>query len=179
VLVDPVLHLRLKFQSNIKQTYDCPGFPLLSKWTKYREPKSINWKHNFKILMDSVEDYARQWAKREKDFDTLSKWMKSVREIMEHAFVINSFWFYWYDISIWNYRHGLILKIWWNLWNSSMATKTWINYGCQYNFEVLEQTMKFRAKSFFVFILNPIKSSRATAYLNDNMPFRYLPKMEF
>jgi hypothetical protein len=24
-------------------------------------PKSINWKHNFKILMDSIEDYARQW----------------------------------------------------------------------------------------------------------------------
>ena len=33
---------------------------------KYREPKSINWKHNFKILMDSVEDYARQWAKLER-----------------------------------------------------------------------------------------------------------------
>ena len=30
---------------------------------KYREPKSINWKHNFKILMDSVEDYARQLTK--------------------------------------------------------------------------------------------------------------------
>ena len=25
--------------------------------------KSINWKHNFKILTDSVEDYASQWAK--------------------------------------------------------------------------------------------------------------------
>ena len=47
---------------------------VLSKGPKYREPKSINWKHNFKILMDSVEDYARQWAKREKeDVDTLSE----------------------------------------------------------------------------------------------------------
>ena len=37
-------------------------------------PKSINWKHNFKILMDSVEDHARQCAKREKgDLDTLSE----------------------------------------------------------------------------------------------------------
>ena len=27
---------------------------------KYREPKSINCKHNFKIIMDYVEDYARQ-----------------------------------------------------------------------------------------------------------------------
>jgi hypothetical protein len=41
--------------------------------------KSINWKRNFKILMDSVEDYARQWAKREKeDLDTLSEWVSFV-----------------------------------------------------------------------------------------------------
>ena len=47
---------------------------VFAKGPKYREPKSINWKHDFKILMDSVENYARQWAKREKeDFDTLSK----------------------------------------------------------------------------------------------------------
>jgi hypothetical protein len=46
----------------------------LPKGPKYREPKSINWKHSFKILMDSVEDYATQWAKREKeDLDTLSE----------------------------------------------------------------------------------------------------------
>jgi hypothetical protein len=25
------------------------------------EPKHINWKHNFKIIMDAVEDYARRW----------------------------------------------------------------------------------------------------------------------
>jgi hypothetical protein len=30
---------------------------------KYREPKSINWKLNFKILMDSVEDYAPKMGK--------------------------------------------------------------------------------------------------------------------
>jgi hypothetical protein len=47
-------------------------------------PKSINWKHNSKILMDSVEDYARQWAKREKeDLDTLSEWVKSVRSLIQ------------------------------------------------------------------------------------------------
>jgi RAB protein geranylgeranyltransferase component A len=46
--------------------------------------KSINWKRNFKILMDSVEDYARQWAKREKeDLDTLSEWVKSVRSLIQ------------------------------------------------------------------------------------------------
>jgi hypothetical protein len=46
---------------------------VFAKGAKYRDPKSINWKHDFKKLMDSVENYARQWAKREKDFDTLSK----------------------------------------------------------------------------------------------------------
>jgi hypothetical protein len=34
--------------------------------------------------MDSVEDYARQWAKREKeDLDTLSEWLKSVRSLIQ------------------------------------------------------------------------------------------------
>ena len=57
---------------------------VLAKGPKYREPKSINWKHNFKILMDSVEDYARQWAKREKeDVDILSEWVKSVRSLIQ------------------------------------------------------------------------------------------------
>jgi hypothetical protein len=62
---DPILHRWLKFQRNIKQTYDCPGF-------------------NFKIFIDSVEDYARQWEKREKeDLDTLSEWVKSVRSLIQ------------------------------------------------------------------------------------------------
>jgi hypothetical protein len=57
---------------------------VIAKRPKYREPKSINWKHNFKILMDSVEDYARHWAKRKKeDFDTLYEWVKSVRLIIQ------------------------------------------------------------------------------------------------
>jgi hypothetical protein len=34
--------------------------------------------------MDSVADYARQWAKREKeDLDILSEWVKSVRSLMQ------------------------------------------------------------------------------------------------
>jgi hypothetical protein len=40
---------------------------VIAKGPKYRESKSINWKHNFKILMDSVEDYARHCEKREKE----------------------------------------------------------------------------------------------------------------
>ena len=57
---------------------------VFSQGPKYREPKSINWKYNFKILMDSVEDYTRQWAKREKkDVDTLSEWIKEVKSLRQ------------------------------------------------------------------------------------------------
>ena len=59
---------------------------VFDKGTKYREPKFINWKHSFSILMDSVEDYARklQWAKREQeDLDTPSEWVKSVRSFIQ------------------------------------------------------------------------------------------------
>jgi hypothetical protein len=57
---------------------------VFAKGPTYREPKSINWKHNYEILMDSVEDYARQLAKREKeDLDILSEWVKSVRSLIQ------------------------------------------------------------------------------------------------
>jgi hypothetical protein len=57
---------------------------VFAKGPKYRESKSLNWKHNFKILMDSVEDYVRQWEKREnEDLDALSEWVKSVRSLMQ------------------------------------------------------------------------------------------------
>ena len=37
-----------------------------------------------KILMDSTEDYARQWVKRElKDLDTLSEWVKTVWSLIQ------------------------------------------------------------------------------------------------
>jgi hypothetical protein len=32
---------------------------VLAKGPKYPEPKSINWKHNFKILMDSTDAVGR------------------------------------------------------------------------------------------------------------------------
>ena len=36
------------------------------------------------MLMDSVEDYARQWAKLEKeDVDTLFEWIKAVRSLIQ------------------------------------------------------------------------------------------------
>lgn len=54
----------------------------LVKGPKYSEPKSINWKHTFEILMYSVEDYVRPWTKREKeDIDIISGWVQRVRSI--------------------------------------------------------------------------------------------------
>jgi hypothetical protein len=38
---------------------------VISHGPKFRESQHINWKHNFKIIMDAVEDYARRWIKRE------------------------------------------------------------------------------------------------------------------
>ena len=57
---------------------------ILAKGPKYREPQSINWKYNFKLLMDSVEDYARKWTKREKEeVDILSECVKAVRSLIQ------------------------------------------------------------------------------------------------
>ena len=53
---------------------------VISKGHKYREPQSFSWKYNFKIIMDSVEEYARKWAKHEEvELDALSEWVKSVK----------------------------------------------------------------------------------------------------
>ena len=42
---------------------------MISHGPKFREPQHINCKHNFKIIMDAVEDYTRGWIKREVDQD--------------------------------------------------------------------------------------------------------------
>jgi hypothetical protein len=42
---------------------------VISHGPKFRETQHINWKHNFKIIMDAVEDYAIRWIKREVDQD--------------------------------------------------------------------------------------------------------------
>ena len=57
---------------------------VISHGPKFREPQNINWNHNFKIIMDSVEEYARAWAKREKvQLDTLSEWVKAIRSLVQ------------------------------------------------------------------------------------------------
>jgi hypothetical protein len=51
---------------------------ILAKGPKYRGLQSINRKYNFKLLIDSVENYARKWTKREKEaVETFSEWVKS------------------------------------------------------------------------------------------------------
>ena len=53
---------------------------LLYKGPKYREPRPFSWKHNFKIVMDAVENYARRWAHHEDaEVDSLSEWVKAIR----------------------------------------------------------------------------------------------------
>ena len=39
---------------------------IIGKGPKYHDPQTINWKYNFKVLMDSVEDYTRKGTTREK-----------------------------------------------------------------------------------------------------------------
>ena len=55
---------------------------LLSKDPKYREPVSYSWHHNFGIIMNACEEYAKRWAKKEEfEVDTLSKWIKSIADV--------------------------------------------------------------------------------------------------
>ena len=57
---------------------------ILVKCRKYCEPQSINRKYNFKLHMNSVEDYDRRWTKRKKEgVDTLSEWVKAVRSVIQ------------------------------------------------------------------------------------------------
>ena len=57
---------------------------------KFREPQHINWKNNFKIIMDAVEDYARRWIKREVDrypeLESLSDWVRTIRSLVQGRF---------------------------------------------------------------------------------------------
>ena len=54
---------------------------------KFRELQHINWKHNFKIIMDAVEDYARRWIKREvhqdPELESLSDWVRTIRSLVQ------------------------------------------------------------------------------------------------
>ena len=54
------------------------------KYKMYKEPVSFSWHHNFKIIMDACEEYARQWVKKEDvEVDTLSEWVKSIENVLK------------------------------------------------------------------------------------------------
>ena len=63
----------------------------LSKGPKYREPRSFTWKQNSKLILDSVEEYARRWAKKEDvEVDTPSECVKSVMSLVNrHVSVLS------------------------------------------------------------------------------------------
>ena len=60
---------------------------MISHGPKFREPQNINWKHNFEIIMDAVEDYAKRWIKIEVDQDpeleSLSDWVRTIRSLVQ------------------------------------------------------------------------------------------------
>ena len=73
-IYNPVGHVITGDHNIIKNTSQRDVF---AKGPKCCEPKCINWKQTFTIIMDSIDDYTRQWAKREKeDLDTLFEWVK-------------------------------------------------------------------------------------------------------
>ena len=59
---------------------------ILSKGPKYREQRSFTWKQNSNLILDSVEEYVRRWAKKEDvEVDTLSEWVKSVMSLVNRS----------------------------------------------------------------------------------------------
>ena len=56
---------------------------ILSKGPKYMDLMSFTWKQNPKLILDSVEECARRWAKKEDvEVDTLSEWVKLVMSLV-------------------------------------------------------------------------------------------------
>ena len=53
-----IIRLATLFITGDLKIINITSLRMFAKAPKYREPKSIHWKHyNFKILMESVEDY--------------------------------------------------------------------------------------------------------------------------
>ena len=55
----------------------------VSKGPKYREPNKTNWNATGKVLFESIDLYAEQWAKREQvTLKHLSEWKDWVNELV-------------------------------------------------------------------------------------------------
>ena len=58
---------------------------LLEKGPKYREQNVIDWKLNKKILLTAIDDYARNWSKREgHHVSALEEWSETVKLIISN-----------------------------------------------------------------------------------------------
>lgn len=52
---------------------------LIHKGPKFKETQSSNWHYNIRYIKNCVGEYAKTWAKHEKeDLHSLSEWIKSV-----------------------------------------------------------------------------------------------------
>lgn len=73
---------------------------VLSKGPKYGELKFFNLKHKFKILINSLDDYARQCVKHEKELvDTLSEYISAMGSWVQVR-IKNHEWVYDYPCYI-------------------------------------------------------------------------------
>ena len=58
---------------------------LLEKGPKYREQNVIDWKLNKKILLTAIDDYAKNWSKREGyHVSALEEWSETVKLIISN-----------------------------------------------------------------------------------------------
>ena len=58
---------------------------LLEKGPKYREQNIIDWKLNKKILLTAIDDYAKNWSKREGyHVSALEEWSETVKLIISN-----------------------------------------------------------------------------------------------
>ena len=58
---------------------------LLEKGPKYREQNVIDWKLNKKILLTAIDDYAKNWGKREGyHVSALEEWSEKVKLIISN-----------------------------------------------------------------------------------------------
>ena len=69
----------------------CKLRDILSKGPNDRKSRYFTWKQNSKLILDSVEEYARRWGKQEDvEVDTLSELVKSVMPLVNKRFSVLS-----------------------------------------------------------------------------------------
>jgi len=92
------------------------------KGPKYHDPQSINWKYNFKLMMDYVEDYASKWTKRGKEeVETFSDWVKAIWLFIQIRIGANT------DICPEGKKPTLTSSYYWTCKNEHTTTKNVIN----------------------------------------------------